>query len=155
MAAPPPLLIGGRSDAALRRAARYADAWLPVWMDPDRVQEARDQIAAQAAELGRSSPAADMLVFVNVCDDVQRGRELAAEFFRGQYDLPFERVERWTLVGDESHVAERLAALREAGIGGFVLIPTSPQILDQYERLAGVREQLAGAGVVPLGLGTD
>lgn len=150
MSAPPPILIGGRSDAAHRRAARHADAYLPVWMDPERVTESREEIAAMAAELGRPAPAADMLVFLNVCDDAERGRALATEFFRGQYDLPFERVERWTVIGDETHVAERLAELRAAGVGGFVLIPTSPEILDQYERLAGVREQLTAAGAVPV-----
>ena len=153
MDAPPPLLIGGRSAAALRRTARHADAWLPVWLDPVQVRDARREIAVAAAGLGRPEPAADMLVFVNVCDDAARGRATAAEFLRGQYDLPFERVERWTVIGDEGHVAERLAELRGAGVGGFVLIPASPEVLGQYERLAGVREHLDAAGIAPAGAG--
>lgn len=146
MDAPPPLLVGGRSAAALRRTARHADAWLPVWMSPDRVRDGREEIAGLAAELGRPAPATDMLVFVHVCDDAGRGRELADTFMRGQYDMPLDRVDRWTFVGDEATVAERLAELRQAGVGGFVLIPTSPDILGQYERLAGVRERLDGVG---------
>lgn len=149
----PPILVGGRSEAAHRRAARYGDAYLPVWMDPERVRESRQEIAVMAAELGRPAPAADMLVFLNVCDSAARGRAMATAFFHGQYDLPFERVERWTVIGDEAHVAERLAELHAAGVGGFVLIPTSPDVLAQYERLAGVREHLAAAGALPAGAG--
>ncbi|MGH2895096.1 MAG: LLM class flavin-dependent oxidoreductase, partial [Solirubrobacteraceae bacterium] len=37
MATPPPIYVGGRGEAALRRAARHGDMWLPMWLTPERV----------------------------------------------------------------------------------------------------------------------
>ncbi len=34
----PPIWVGGRSDAALQRAARVADGWLSTWMSPERMR---------------------------------------------------------------------------------------------------------------------
>src|SRR5262245_50908213 len=48
-----PLVVGGRSDAAVRRAARLGDGWLGIWVSPRRYRDVRDQIAGQAVELGR------------------------------------------------------------------------------------------------------
>src|ERR1700760_3526397 len=36
MATPPPIYVGGRGEAALRRAARHGDMWLPMWLAPER-----------------------------------------------------------------------------------------------------------------------
>jgi alkanesulfonate monooxygenase SsuD/methylene tetrahydromethanopterin reductase-like flavin-dependent oxidoreductase (luciferase family) len=36
-----PLVVGGRSEAAMARAARVADAWMGVWLSPERVAAAR------------------------------------------------------------------------------------------------------------------
>jgi probable F420-dependent oxidoreductase len=52
----PPLWIGGRSDAALRRAARVGDAWHPSHLTVD---ELRRQIPALRAECERAGRSAD------------------------------------------------------------------------------------------------
>ena len=36
-----PIVIGGRSDAALRRVARHGDGWLGLWVSPGRRRHAR------------------------------------------------------------------------------------------------------------------
>ncbi|HEY2190720.1 MAG TPA: LLM class flavin-dependent oxidoreductase [Actinomycetospora sp.] len=141
-AAPPPLVLGGRSDAALHRAARVGDGWLGVWMSPRRVGEVAQRLAELAAEAGRPAPAVLMMVFVHVTgpgDDPEAARAEAAAFVRGQYGLPFSALERWVVVGDEGAVADALAALRAAGVAGFVLLPAAASPLPQYERLASVR----------------
>lgn len=135
----PPLVVGGRSDAALRRAARTADGWLGVWMSGRRVREVRLRLHELAAEYDRPPVGLLLMVFVHVTDDVVAGRAEAAAFVRGQYGLPFENLERWTVVGDVAHVAARLAELRAAGVDGFVLMAASADPLGQYRRLADVR----------------
>ena len=140
MAVPPPLYVGGRSDAAMERAARYGDSWLAMWHRPDTVAGRRRRLAARAAELGRPAPATAMLVFVNVNDDAAVAREQAAELLWGQYRLPFERVERYTAYGPAERVAERLAEYRAAGVPEFALHPAAPDALAQYEAYARVRE---------------
>ncbi len=37
---PPPILIGGRSNAALSRTARFGDGWIAAWCSPRRFAEA-------------------------------------------------------------------------------------------------------------------
>lgn len=140
--APPPLVLGGRSDAALRRAARVADGWLGVWMSARRVGDVRERLAELAGEQGRPTPTVLMMVFVHVTrpeDDLEAARADAAAFVRGQYGLPYEALERWLVIGDEKAVADELSALRASGVAGFVLVPAASAPLTQYERLASVR----------------
>jgi alkanesulfonate monooxygenase SsuD/methylene tetrahydromethanopterin reductase-like flavin-dependent oxidoreductase (luciferase family) len=137
---PPPVVVGGRSEAALRRAARTADGWLGVWMSPRRVREARHRLDDLAAEYGRPPVAALLMVFVHVTDDLAAGHAEAAAFVRGQYGLPYASLERWVIVGDEAHVAARLSELRAAGVEGFVLVAAASDPLGQYRRLAAARK---------------
>ncbi|HET9094924.1 MAG TPA: LLM class flavin-dependent oxidoreductase, partial [Solirubrobacteraceae bacterium] len=62
----PPLWVGGRSDAALRRAARLGDGWLGTWMSPERVLEVRATLAAQAEAHGRPTPRIGLALSVHV-----------------------------------------------------------------------------------------
>jgi probable F420-dependent oxidoreductase len=144
-AVPPPLVVGGRSEAALRRAARVAEGWLGVWMSASRVRSVRERLVELAGEFGRQPCTPLLMVFVHVTggpgdDHMEAGRAEAAAFVKGQYGLPFARLERWVLVGDEAHVAEGLSALRAAGVEGFVLLPAAADPLVQYRRLAAVRK---------------
>jgi probable F420-dependent oxidoreductase len=56
----PPLYLGGYSPAALRRAGRRADGWLPTAVvpgfDPSRIAVAAAQVRAEAAAAGRPAP---------------------------------------------------------------------------------------------------
>ena len=54
---PIPIWIGGNSDAALRRAVRFGDAWHPLRFIPAWLTEALDRLKAIAAELQRPQPA--------------------------------------------------------------------------------------------------
>jgi alkanesulfonate monooxygenase SsuD/methylene tetrahydromethanopterin reductase-like flavin-dependent oxidoreductase (luciferase family) len=52
-----PLIVGGRSDAAVRRAAKFGDGWLGIWVSPRRYRGVRDQIAREAIDAGRDANA--------------------------------------------------------------------------------------------------
>jgi alkanesulfonate monooxygenase SsuD/methylene tetrahydromethanopterin reductase-like flavin-dependent oxidoreductase (luciferase family) len=145
MAAPPPLYVGGRSDAALQRAARVGDAWLPMWLSPDVIAERAERLAELAAEHGRPRPDVALLIGVRVEDDLERARRQAAEHLQGLYRLPLAVVERWTPLGDAARVAEHLAAHVDAGVGEVILMPFGSDPLRQYERLAEVRDRIEHA----------
>jgi probable F420-dependent oxidoreductase len=49
----PPILIGGISEAALRRVARHGDGWLAVSAGPARLRQCLARLARLAAEAGR------------------------------------------------------------------------------------------------------
>ena len=43
-----PLVVGGRSDAAVRRTARFGDGWLGIWVSPRRYRAPHHASAAVA-----------------------------------------------------------------------------------------------------------
>ena len=145
MAAPPPVYVGGRGEPALRRAARFGDRWLPMWLTPERLAERRERLAELAAEQGRPAPEVALLVTIRIDDDRARARAQAERHIAGQYAMPFENVERWTLLDSIGGAVEQLDAYRQVGVGEFLLMVLGTEPLTQYERLAEVREQLLGA----------
>ena len=52
-----PIIIGGRSDAAIRRAGRFGDGWLGIWNSPGRFAAAAEMAAEEAARTGQARPA--------------------------------------------------------------------------------------------------
>lgn len=142
MAAPPPIYVGGRGDAALRRAARFGDMWLPMWLSPERVAERSARLAELAAERGRPCPGTALLVGVRIEDDRAAARAEAEAHVRGQYRLGLEAIERWTLLGSIGGVVERLDAYVECGVREFALMALGSDPLRQYEQLAEVRSRL-------------
>jgi len=50
----PPLWIGGRSDAAVRRAARAGDAWHPSHLTVDELRRQIPDLHAECERAGRS-----------------------------------------------------------------------------------------------------
>jgi probable F420-dependent oxidoreductase len=57
----PPIYVGGSGEHALRRAARYGDAWFPMGGDPAALAAGRARLADLAAEFGR--PRAGIVAF--------------------------------------------------------------------------------------------
>lgn len=138
----PPIVIGGRSDAALRRAARFADGWLGVWVSPEGFARSVDRLSELAEQAGRPRPEPMLLAFAAIGDNEAECARDAARLYRGQYNLPYEQVERWTLTGSVAQVADRLADYRAAGAQSIAIIPARPDLLGQVERIAQVRELL-------------
>jgi probable F420-dependent oxidoreductase len=141
MARPPRIYVGGRGEPALRRAARFGDVWLPMWLSPQRLAERSQRLAELAAELGRPAPGTALLVCVRI-DDAADARREAEAHLQGQYRMGLELVERWTLLGSIETVVEQLESYRSAGVQEFLLMPLGRDPLVQYERLAEVRSRL-------------
>jgi alkanesulfonate monooxygenase SsuD/methylene tetrahydromethanopterin reductase-like flavin-dependent oxidoreductase (luciferase family) len=142
---PLPVSVGGRSDAALRRAARFADQWMGMWLSAETVRGCARTLSTLAAEYGRPVPSVSMLVLVNVDADAASARREAADLVQGQYQMPLRTVERWAAYGTPEAVAAMLREYADAGVSEFVLMPASADAIGQYERLAQVRELVTPA----------
>jgi alkanesulfonate monooxygenase SsuD/methylene tetrahydromethanopterin reductase-like flavin-dependent oxidoreductase (luciferase family) len=116
-----------------------------MWLDPEDIAASRERLVELATEHGRPTPGVALVAFVNACDDPVAGKADSAALIERQYGMPFERVERWTLVGKVEQIAERLAAYRDVGVQGFCLSPASPRPLEQVELLGTLSDVLLGA----------
>jgi alkanesulfonate monooxygenase SsuD/methylene tetrahydromethanopterin reductase-like flavin-dependent oxidoreductase (luciferase family) len=142
-----PLIVGGRSDAAIRRAGRLGDGWLGIWNSPRRFAAAVELVAQAAADAGRAGPPTRhaMQVWCGLDSRRPAARGRLAEAMQAFYGLPFERFERYCPYGSPEDIAEFLAPYVEAGCTEFNLIP---QAADPGEAIAGtaaVRKLLCGA----------
>ena len=134
-----PLVVGGRSDAAVRRAARLGDGWLGIWVSPSRYAAVRDRISVQAAEAGRDASGFDhaLNVWCGFGPTREAAREPLATQMQAFYQMPFEPFERYSPYGTPDQVAEFLRPYVDAGCSTFNVIPCAP---DDECALAAVGE---------------
>ena len=126
-AVPVPLVVGGRSDAAVRRAGRLGDGWLGIWNSPRRFAEAVALAGDEAGRAGRPAPGRHaMQVWCGFGDTREAARACLAPAMEDFYHLPFWRFERYCPYGTPEDVAEFLAPYAAAGCREFNLIPQAP-----------------------------
>ncbi|HEX9526229.1 MAG TPA: LLM class flavin-dependent oxidoreductase [Streptosporangiaceae bacterium] len=123
---PVPIVIGGKGDAAVRRAARYGDGWLAIFCSAHRFAQTKEQIAEAAAAIGRAAPPwYGVNLWCGLDADAVRARELLARHLESLYHLPFGKFERLAPAGTPAQVAEALAPYRAAGAANLTLIPAA------------------------------
>jgi alkanesulfonate monooxygenase SsuD/methylene tetrahydromethanopterin reductase-like flavin-dependent oxidoreductase (luciferase family) len=151
MAAPPPIYVGGRGEAALTRAARFGDVWLPMWLSPEKVAERAQRLAELAADANRPCPSTALLILTRIDDDGGHARAQAEAHIAGQYRMGLDAVERWTLLDSIDGAVQRLAQYADVGVREFLLLTLGDDPLTQYERLAEVGSRLHALDPTPAG----
>lgn len=142
-----PILIGGRADAAIKRAGTYGEGWLAVWCSPQRFTTATAQVEATAAELGRSNVnwQHGLQVWVGVHKDQKRARQLIADEMQAFYRLPFEAFEKYSPYGTAEQIADFLRPYRDAGCRLFNIKPCAEDESTGIDTVAQVRKLLKQA----------
>jgi alkanesulfonate monooxygenase SsuD/methylene tetrahydromethanopterin reductase-like flavin-dependent oxidoreductase (luciferase family) len=142
-----PIIVGGRSDAAVSRAARLGDGWLGIWISPARFAAVADTIAAHASEAGRQVGGwkHELNVWCAFGDRTADARAVLATAMEAFYATPFERFERYAPHGSPESVAAALAPYVEAGCRSFNLIAANDDRGRAIDGVAAVRELLDGA----------
>ena len=141
---PVPITIGGRSNAAVRRAGRFGAGWLGVWCSPTRSAEVVRETAAIAAEAGRGP--VDWhhgLQVWTACDpdrDLARARLAAA--MEDMYRTPFARFERYSPAGSAAEIADFLAPYVHAGCREFNVMCIAESDERAIDAVAEVRRRL-------------
>jgi len=136
---PLPLWIGGNSEAAMRRAGRLGDGWIPSFIRPEQLRIGVERTQAFASAAGREVPVDHFGALFYYCldPDPAVARALATPF------IPRERaddatLERCTAFGPPALVRERLEEYVAGGASKFILRPMCPpdRMLDQIAQLA-------------------
>lgn len=139
---PVPLLVGGRSAAAVRRAGMLGDGWLGIWASPARYAGVVAETAAIAHDAGRVDVAwrHAMQVWCSFGEaDVARGR--LARSMERLYRTPFDKFARYSPAGSPADIAEFLRPYVDAGCRSFNLLTVGPDVAT-VEGAAEVRDLL-------------
>jgi len=122
----PPIVVAGRKQPAMRRAALLGDGWMPYLYSPGRYARSVAAIEGFAANAGRDLRDFGwyVFVFVNVDADGDAAREGAARAMGANYDQDFrEMVDRVAVAGTPEEVTDKLVAFARAGARHFVFAP--------------------------------
>ena len=120
----PPLWVGGRSDAAIRRAATLGDGWIPIWVSVERLRRGLEQLPAHVV------PAVTLPAHVG-------DKRTLYEHLRRRYAGDFSEhvVDRYCVAGTPDECAARIREYVEAGARHIVFNIASAE---DAERLAEV-----------------
>jgi alkanesulfonate monooxygenase SsuD/methylene tetrahydromethanopterin reductase-like flavin-dependent oxidoreductase (luciferase family) len=136
-----PFLVGGRSDAAVRRAGLLGDGWLAAWCSPARFSSA----TAMVEKFGADREVAwrhGLQVWVGLDASREVARTHVAAAMEGFYKTGFERFERYTPYGSAADVAEFLSPYVAAGATVLNLTPCGSDRDAEVELLAEVKRLL-------------
>jgi len=122
----PPIWVAGRSEAAMKRAARVGDGYMPYLFSPERYRDSLEKLTAFAQEQGRDPAAIEPAIyqFISVADTYEEARQRAIQDLSVRYNQPFDRiVDRYCVMGPPDRCSERLLQYVEAGARHFILVP--------------------------------
>lgn len=154
----PRIWMAGRSKAAMERAARLGDGYMPYMFTAEECADSMRQIR-EAAER-REQPLREgfvlsAFIYVSLQDDRSYARRLAVEDLAWRYNQPFDRlVDKYCVFGTAEQVREQLQAYVEAGVTHFVLAPVQEkgqerEVVARYAE--EVLEPFKRASSVPIG----
>lgn len=135
----PAIWVGGRGDAAMRRAARLGDGFMPYFYTPERYREGLVTIRKYASECGRGPDAVYPAYLQYCCLGKPAEAEAWARAHLGRnYNLNPDQVDRYSLNGPAAKVIEGVQLFIAAGARHIVIDPACPseEQLHQLEAFA-------------------
>ena len=141
---PVPLVVGGRSDAAVERAGRYGDGYFGVWVSPRRYGEVVTRMEEVADTAGRTVHQWEncLNVWCGIGETAEEARAHLAPAMQAMYQIPFERFEKWSPYGRPDDLADFLAPYADVGCRHINLIIQGESTDSQIEGAAAVRDLL-------------
>lgn len=125
----PPLWIGGRKEASMRRAGRFGDVWVPYMYSPEQLAAGLVTVADAAAEHGRSGVAGAVFCWTGAGRDGTAARRAAVETLGRVYGQDFGPLaERYVPSGTPAQVVARLREYVDAGARSIVLVPACADV---------------------------
>ena len=121
----PPIWIGGRSEAALRRTGRLGDGWLVSSVSPAEVEAGIKSIRTYAADAGRQveEDHYGVLILFYFAQDAEKAFEIGGRSIRPRADLP---TSEFTAFGTPAQIRSKVQSYIAAGATKFVMRPCGP-----------------------------
>jgi len=122
----PPIWVAGRQDSAMKRAAQYANGWLPYMFTPEQLHASLETIRGYGEEYGRDMSAftPGVFIFTSVHPNGDTGRQMCIDMLSRQSNQDFTRlVPRYALAGSPADCRKRLQEYVDAGAEMVILAP--------------------------------
>jgi alkanesulfonate monooxygenase SsuD/methylene tetrahydromethanopterin reductase-like flavin-dependent oxidoreductase (luciferase family) len=130
-----PLLIGGMTDAAIRRVVEFGDGWTAGGVPPDDVKAFADRVRGAWRDAERDGePRIVALAYFGLGGTVERSRSYLLDYYAPMGSDIGEMVARSALRSPEA-VAGAVNAFADAGVDELILDPTVGD-LGQVDQLA-------------------
>lgn len=131
----PPILIGGNGpQRTLPLAARYADEWNAVYINPARYAELNQRLDGLVAAAGREPGAVKRSLMTGLI--FGRDESKVEKWLAGRNQSAAELRERGAAVGTGEEIVEQLGAWAEAGVQRIMLQWLDLDDIDGLEALA-------------------
>jgi probable F420-dependent oxidoreductase len=158
---PLPIYVGGHNEAAVARAARIGQGWLPGWRPFDEVRQRTALLRRLTAEAGREprevEAAVQFTLHLGPTPEAASARYRATGMVQHRRSLAHSGrdpalAEANNLIGSPESVGEKVAFLRDAGVDHLCALQfphdTVGEMLEQMEWFArDVMPAFAGGGV--------
>jgi alkanesulfonate monooxygenase SsuD/methylene tetrahydromethanopterin reductase-like flavin-dependent oxidoreductase (luciferase family) len=107
---PVPILVGGKSPAALRRAAILGDGWIGNGQTVEEVPEILAKLDRMRREAGRSALPFETIIPLSVAPNVDTFKRLRDQGMTASFSLPFTlELGMTSTVDQKKRVMERFA----------------------------------------------
>jgi alkanesulfonate monooxygenase SsuD/methylene tetrahydromethanopterin reductase-like flavin-dependent oxidoreductase (luciferase family) len=137
-----PIVLGGYSEAAFRRAGRLADAFIAAPMAPEAVANAYRIVRESAADAGRREPTLYAARYAAVGDDVAEEADRNAESYYAFGGAELVETVRDGVLRSTEAIRETLGTLSEIGVAETCLWPLARDI-GQVDRVADAALEMA------------
>jgi probable F420-dependent oxidoreductase len=134
-----PLIVSGRKEPAMRRAARLGDGWMPYLVSANAYARSVRTIEDAARAAGRTLDGFEWMVYLycSVRRDGDRARNDVASFLGGAYgDKPNAMLDRIAPAGTPAEVAVRIQEYVDAGARHVIVSPAAHDDTLEVVRLA-------------------
>ena len=117
---PPPIWVSGRSEAAMRRTARFGDGWLPYMYTPEMYADSTAKI--EGFREGGAAVRRGLFIWGCVHEDGDTARRFAIESLSKTYAQDFSRlVGRYAFAGTPDDVLARFREFGDAGVDTIIV----------------------------------
>jgi len=139
-----PFIIGGRSNAAIERAAKYGDGWLGVWCSANRFARVLAEISDIAENSRTEIPTWEhgLQIWTGIDSDRTTARSLVAKGMENLYRMPFERFEKYSPYGTPEKIAEFLIPYIDSGARTLNIMPCASSEEASIEAVSEISELL-------------
>jgi len=142
----PPVWVSGRRDAAMARAAKFGDGWMPYFYDAPRYRDSVGKIKGFAAEAGRDISGFQWAHFpyIAIYPTELQAAEVAAEQLGGRYLYGGEFldiVRKYCLLGTVENCIDQLQEYIAAGARHIIFSISCPRE-DRERHLETIAKEL-------------